>query len=156
MSRLAATGFGLCVNAASYSRPRTFTGLIQAARQSELSFKRAEELVAVLVEQGARARAADPSAVREVVVHSTRHVVSTSLTTMAGFAPLVIAGGGFWPPLAVTIAGGVGGATILALYFVPSAYILVMCPGGCAERAKETVPRIVESTPLAAPAFVTN
>ncbi len=89
-------------------------------------------VVMAAVRQDERARAGDPIAVREVVVHSTRHVVSTSLTTMAGFAPLVIAGGGFWPPLAVTIAGGVGGATILALYFVPSAYLLTMCRG-CAE-----------------------
>ncbi|WP_145314042.1 efflux RND transporter permease subunit [Gimesia fumaroli] len=65
--------------------------------------------------------------VRDVVLRSTRHVVATSLTTVAGFVPLVIAGGGFWPPLAITIAGGVGGATLLALYYIPSAYILVMC-----------------------------
>ncbi|MDF1742720.1 MAG: efflux RND transporter permease subunit [Gimesia sp.] len=65
--------------------------------------------------------------VRDVVLRSTRHVVATSLTTVAGFLPLVIAGGGFWPPLAITISGGVGGATLLALYFIPSAYILVMC-----------------------------
>ena len=38
----------------SYSRPRAFTGLVQAARQSELSFRRAEELVEVLVDQGDR------------------------------------------------------------------------------------------------------
>jgi multidrug efflux pump subunit AcrB len=113
-------------------------------------------VVMAALREDERARAGHPSAVREVVVRSTRHVVSTSLTTMAGFAPLVIAGGGFWPPLAVTIAGGVGGATILALYFVPSAYILAMCPGGCAERAKETEPRIVASTPLRGPALVTN
>lgn len=73
------------------------------------------------------ARQGDVVAVREVVLHATRHVVATSLTTMAGFAPLVMAGGGFWPPLAVAIAGGVGGATLLALYVVPAAYILVMC-----------------------------
>jgi multidrug efflux pump subunit AcrB len=66
-------------------------------------------------------------AVREVVIRSTRHVVATSLTTMAGFFPLIMGGGGFWPPLAVAIAGGVGGATLLALYFIPSAYLLVMC-----------------------------
>ena len=47
-----------------------------------------------------------------VVVSRTRHVVATSLTTMAGFAPLVLGGGGFWPPLAIAIAGGVAGATI--------------------------------------------
>ncbi|MFK7822265.1 MAG: efflux RND transporter permease subunit, partial [Planctomycetaceae bacterium] len=67
----------------------------------------------------------EPSAVCDVVQRSTPHVVATSITTVAGFLPLIIAGGGFWPPLAVTIAGGVGGATLLALYFVPSAWVLL-------------------------------
>jgi len=76
------------------------------------------------------ARSGDREAVVETVSVATRHIVSTSLTTMAGFAPLIIAGGGFWPPLAVAIAGGVCGATILALYFAPSAYLLMLCKGG--------------------------
>jgi predicted RND superfamily exporter protein len=75
-----------------------------------------------------QARRGDPTAMRGVVMRSTRHVVSTSLTTMAGFTPLVLDGGGFWPPLAVTIAGGVSGATLLALYFVPAGYRLLMAP----------------------------
>jgi multidrug efflux pump subunit AcrB len=74
-----------------------------------------------------RATRGDPVATREVVVRSTRHVVATSLTTMAGFTPLVLSGGGFWPPLATAIAGGVAGATALALYFVPSVHLMVMC-----------------------------
>ena len=73
------------------------------------------------------ASAGNREAVVETVSVATRHIVSTSLTTMAGFTPLIIAGGGFWPPLAVAIAGGVGGATILALYFAPSAYLLLLC-----------------------------
>ena len=68
----------------------------------------------------------DPLAMRNVVVRATRHIISTSLTTMAGFTPLILGGGGFWPPLAVAIAGGVGGATILALYLTPSAYLLLI------------------------------
>lgn len=71
------------------------------------------------------ARSGDREAMREVVVARTRHVVATSLTTMAGFTPLVLAGGGFWPPLAIAIAGGVAGATILALYFVPALYLIM-------------------------------
>jgi multidrug efflux pump subunit AcrB len=66
---------------------------------------------------------------RRVVNHSTRHIVSTSLTTMAGFTPLIIGGGGFWPPTAVAIAGGVAGATLLALILAPSCYLLLMCSG---------------------------
>ena len=70
----------------------------------------------------------DRQAIEDVVVRATRHVVATTFTTIAGFVPLLIGGGGMWPPLAVTIAGGVGGATLLALYFAPSAYILLMSP----------------------------
>ena len=87
------------------------------------------DAIVVLAELRANpeARKGNRIVVRDVVLRSTRHVVATSLTTVAGFLPLVIAGGGFWPPMAITIAGGVGGATLLALYFIPSAYILVMC-----------------------------
>jgi multidrug efflux pump subunit AcrB len=71
-----------------------------------------------------RARQGDVESVVTVVMHSTRHIIATSLTTIAGFLPLLWQGGGFWPPLAVAIAGGVGGATLLALYFVPALYLL--------------------------------
>ncbi len=73
-----------------------------------------------------QARLGDRASVETVVMRSTRHVLSTTVTTIAGFTPLLISGGGFWPPLAIAIAGGVAGATLLALYLVPSAYILLM------------------------------
>jgi multidrug efflux pump subunit AcrB len=57
-----------------------------------------------------------------VVSGCTRHILATTLTTVVGFSPLIINGGAFWPPLAITIAGGVAGATILALYFAPTMY----------------------------------
>lgn len=60
-----------------------------------------------------------------VVVGCTRHIIATTLTTIVGFLPLILGGGGFWPPLAITIAGGVGGATFLALYVVPSLHLLL-------------------------------
>ncbi len=72
------------------------------------------------------ARTGDRKAIREVVVHATRHVLTTTFTTMSGFIPLIVSGGGFWPPLAVAIAGGIGGATILALFLIPSAYLLII------------------------------
>ena len=71
-----------------------------------------------------RARRGDIAATIDVVMHSTRHILATTLTTIAGFAPLLWSGGGFWPPLAIAIAGGVGGATLLALYFIPAVYLL--------------------------------
>jgi multidrug efflux pump subunit AcrB len=69
--------------------------------------------------------AGDVDELSGVVSGCTRHVIATTLTTIVGFVPLIMGGGGFWPPLAITIAGGVGGATFLALYFVPSLHLLL-------------------------------
>ena len=71
------------------------------------------------------ARQGDVKAVREVVVKATRHVLTTTITTMVGFIPLITDGGSFWMPLAIAIAGGIGGSPLLALYFTPAAYLLV-------------------------------
>ena len=65
-----------------------------------------------------------------VTARCTRHVLATTLTTIAGFSPLIIAGGKFWPPLAISIAGGVTGATLIALFFVPAGYRLLTKPHG--------------------------
>lgn len=67
----------------------------------------------------------DPHATEVVVMHATRHVIATTLTTITGFIPLMLDETGFWPPLAISIAGGLGGATILALYYIPAAHILM-------------------------------
>lgn len=85
-------------------------------------------VVLAAIREDPLASVGDRVAIQDVVVRATRHIVATTLTTIAGFVPLLIAGGGMWPPLAITIAGGVSGATILALYFAPSAYILLMTP----------------------------
>lgn len=61
----------------------------------------------------------------DVVVLATRHVVATTITAGVGVLPLIIAGGDFWPPLAIVIAGGVGGATLLALGFTPACFLLL-------------------------------
>lgn len=82
-------------------------------------------VVLAALRENERARTGDRNAIRNVVVRSSRHIFATTFTTIAGFAPLIMEGGGFWPPLAITIAGGVGGATLLALVFVPSAYLIV-------------------------------
>ncbi len=72
------------------------------------------------------ARRGDRKAVREVIVRSTRHVLTTTITTVAGFVPLLLDGGEFWPPLAICIAAGVSGATFLALSLVPCTSLLLM------------------------------
>lgn len=73
-----------------------------------------------------RAREADGGAIREVVVGATRHIIATTLTTIGGFMPLILWGGTFWPPLAIAVAGGMIGATLLALFFVPPMFTIIV------------------------------
>ena len=73
-----------------------------------------------------KAKHGDHEAIVAVTLSSTRHIMSTTLTTIAGFIPLILfVGGQFWPPLAVVIAGGVGFSIILSLWFTPSIYALM-------------------------------
>jgi multidrug efflux pump subunit AcrB len=67
----------------------------------------------------------DPKAVQRVLIRATRHVLTTTATTIVGFVPLLLDGDPFWRPLSIAIAGGISGATLLALYFVPAAYMLI-------------------------------
>jgi multidrug efflux pump subunit AcrB len=81
-----------------------------------------------------RAREGQIDAVVEVVLACSRHVLSTTLTTIGGFLPLLLfVGGDFWPPLAIVLAGGVAGATVLATVFVPAGYVTIQRGVGLGE-----------------------
>lgn len=71
------------------------------------------------------ARQGNRYATEQVVIKSTRHVLATTFTTIIGFVPLLLDPTGFWPPLAIAIAGGLGGATLLALYYIPAVHLLL-------------------------------
>jgi len=73
--------------------------------------------------EAAKDGAVEPMA--EVVCGSTRHIASTTVTTIGGFLPLILGGGGFWPPFAVAITGGVALSTIVSFFFVPPMYRLL-------------------------------
>jgi multidrug efflux pump subunit AcrB len=84
-------------------------------------------VVLAAIRADAQARRGDRAAIERVVFGCRRHVWATTLTTAVGFVPFLVASGGdFWPPLAVVIAGGVLGATPLALWFVPEVYRAVV------------------------------
>jgi multidrug efflux pump subunit AcrB len=67
----------------------------------------------------------DLDAMKGVVSGAARHIVSTTVTTFGGFLPLILAGGGFWPPFAMAIAGGVLLSTAVSFYFVPPMFRLL-------------------------------
>ncbi len=80
-------------------------------------------MVLSAIRQTPAARAGEAAAIIQATLLSTRHILSTSLTTVLGFLPLLyFSGGQFWPPLAVMLAGGVGFSVILALWLTPVFY----------------------------------
>lgn len=65
-----------------------------------------------------------PLAIRKVVMDSSRHIISTTVTTFGGFLPLILEGSQFWPPFAMAIAGGVLLSTIISFFLVPPLFML--------------------------------
>jgi multidrug efflux pump len=64
----------------------------------------------------------DAMAIKHGVIICARHIVSTTLTTVGGFLPLLFDSGTFWPPFAATIIGGTLLTSIVSFYFVPAVF----------------------------------
>jgi multidrug efflux pump subunit AcrB len=82
-------------------------------------------IIMTALQEDADALAGDIDAIAGRVADQARHIISTTLTTFGGFLPLILAGGGFWPPFAMAIGGGVLLSTIVSLIFVPALFTLI-------------------------------
>jgi multidrug efflux pump subunit AcrB len=54
-----------------------------------------------------------------------RPILLTSATTVLGLAPMAVAGGALWQPMAVLMMSGLAMASLLTLVFVPVGYFLL-------------------------------
>jgi multidrug efflux pump subunit AcrB len=113
--------------------PFGFTAILGTIGLIGIAVNEATVVIAAL-QANPEASMGNRKAVQEVVVHSTRHMIATTITDTAGFTPLLFDPTGFWNPLAIIIAGGLGGVALLSLYFVPSVYLLL------ARRKRATTP----------------
>ena len=68
-------------------------------------------------------------ALREAIVAASqkrlRPILLTSATTVLGLAPMAVAGGALWQPMAVLMMSGLAVASLLTLLFVPACYFLL-------------------------------
>ena len=96
-------------------------------------------VIMTALQEDEAASAGDTAAMTGVVMASSRHIVSTTITTVGGFLPLILAGGGFWPPFAMAVAGGVALSTLVSFYFTPAAFRLVYTGRGRGTRSAEAV-----------------
>lgn len=101
-------------------------------------------IILTALQADARARGGDPGATVAVLMASSRHIVSTTVTTFGGFLPLILAGGAFWPPFAMSVAGGVLLSTVVSFYFTPPMYRLL-----AARASPAPAPRAVQTGPAA-------
>jgi multidrug efflux pump len=90
------------------------------------------------LQEDEQASRGDRAAMVDVVMGSSRHIVSTTITTFGGFLPLILAGGGFWPPFAMSVAGGVLLSTVVSFYFTPPVFALV-------HRARRAAPTAMDA-----------
>lgn len=110
---------------------------------------------AIIIMTGLRdneeARNGDRDAMVGVVMGSSRHIVSTTITTFGGFLPLILAGGGFWPPFAMAVAGGVLLSTIISFYFTPPMFALVYAKRPARQHQVQERPMKQDNMPVAEP-----
>jgi multidrug efflux pump subunit AcrB len=77
-------------------------------------------VVIAAINANPQAKAGNISQIVEETMGCSRHILSTTFTTVGGFIPILLfSEGTFWPPLAVVLAGGVGFSVILSLVFTP-------------------------------------
>ncbi|MGF1687448.1 efflux RND transporter permease subunit [Photobacterium japonica] len=119
-----ASGLGL-LSVWLFNYPFGFTVIIGILGLVGLAINAAIVILAEL-KASPQARQGDMDAIITAVMSCTRHITSTTITTVGGFMPLILAGGGFWPPFAITIAGGTVLTTLVSFYFVPAAFRLAV------------------------------
>lgn len=70
-----------------------------------------------------------PHDIREACVNAVylrfRPIMLTSITTILGLIPLLITGGNFFRPLAITFMGGLVTSTVITIFLVPSVYYMI-------------------------------
>lgn len=118
--------FGLSLLALALFRyPLGITPLIGVIGSIGVSIN-AAIIILTALQQNAEAANGNPEAIVRVVRESSRHIVSTTVTTFGGFLPLILEGGRFWPPFAVAIAGGVLLSTVISFFLVPPLFYLTV------------------------------
>ncbi|WP_162009441.1 efflux RND transporter permease subunit [Labrenzia sp. CE80] len=73
-----------------------------------------------------------------------RPILLTSMTTVMGLFPMAYAGGALWEPMATLMAGGLGLASLLTLFYVPALYRLAFA------FKRDAMPRDTQQEPVLA------
>lgn len=120
LSAMQSVGLGL-LSVYLFNYPFGFTVIIALLGLMGLAINAAIVIIAELKSNELAVQGNSDEIIKSVQ-SCTRHITSTTITTVGGFLPLILAGGGFWPPFAIAIAGGTVLTTLLSFIFVPAAF----------------------------------
>ncbi|MEM9300971.1 MAG: efflux RND transporter permease subunit [Pseudomonadota bacterium] len=139
-----AAGLGL-LSVFTFGYPFGFTVIIGVLGLIGLAINAAIVILAELKTSRAAVNG-DADAIVTGVMSCTRHITSTTITTLGGFMPLILEGGGFWPPFAVTIAGGTVLTTMVSFFFAPAAFRWLATRRAFEAKIEETDVRLFPGT----------
>lgn len=103
-------------------------------------------VVIAAINANPKALSGDTEEIIKETMSCSRHILSTTFTTVGGLIPLLLfTSGSFWPPLAVVLAGGVGFSILLSLVYTP-VIIATLCRIRARKIARIDAKRQVKST----------
>ncbi len=115
----------------TFGQPLSFFGTLGLIALSGIIINNAIVLIDQIdIEREAMDR---DTAIVEATRKRFRPIILTSLTTVLGLAPMAIAGGALWEPMATLMMGGLGLASLLALFWVPALYRLFFARNGAVQ-----------------------
>ena len=117
---LVIAGVPLALNA--FGQPMSFFGTLGLIALSGIIINNAIVLIDQIDIE--RAERALNEAIVEAARKRFRPILLTSLTTVLGLAPMAVAGGALWEPMATLMMGGLAVGSLLTLIYVPSLYRL--------------------------------
>ena len=125
-------------------RPLSFFGILGLIALAGIIINNA----IVLIDQIDLERRERPlhEAIEAAAVKRFRPIVMTSLTTVLGLAPMALSGGALWEPMATLMMGGLGGAALLALVWVPALYRLAFARASAPAPASDDAEGIGSTT----------
>ncbi|NQY79066.1 MAG: efflux RND transporter permease subunit [Candidatus Caenarcaniphilales bacterium] len=121
---VAGLSFGLAfLSLFTFNQNLGFTAIIASMGLLGIAIN-ASIIILSLLKEEEKAKDGDIKSIQDIVMESSTHIVSTTLTTFVGFMPLLLSEGDFWDSFSIAIAGGIVLSTVISFYFSPALFLI--------------------------------
>ena len=121
---VAGLSFGLAfLSLFTFNQNLGFTAIIASMGLLGIAIN-ATIIILSLLKESEKAKDGDIKTIQDIVMESSTHIISTTLTTFVGFIPLLLSEGDFWDSFSIAIAGGIVLSTVISFYFSPALFLI--------------------------------